>query len=297
VLPNLLILAEHMGMPLNIAVAFVRMPWDLRGLAWDLSVQGLYPALPWMGYVFLGLFMSRLDLGAVRVQRRLLVGGIVVAAAMHTVSWAGLAAADYEPQINARVTNSVESSEVKVALMTSAQQALLASMNEHGIRPRLALITSGRVIVHPDEVDIEADPDYLAALAFEHPDLAATAAYAYLPRMTWASAFDNYGHSHRTPAMVSAAAVAVSLIGACLVGMQMAPRMLALLAAAGAMSLTIYLLHAFLLLFEVSFGFYESILALLGYFALCCWFAGRWFIKHRRGPLETPMARVAGRRT
>lgn len=53
----------------------------------QLVLTGPYPALPWLGYIFAGMAIGRLDLRRSLVQVRLLVGGAVVAVG----TWAGSA--------------------------------------------------------------------------------------------------------------------------------------------------------------------------------------------------------------
>ena len=54
---------------------------DPLGLLSDLLVQGNYPVLAWMAYLCAGLAVGRLDLTSARIARRLLVGGLALAAA------------------------------------------------------------------------------------------------------------------------------------------------------------------------------------------------------------------------
>ncbi|MDH6213589.1 heparan-alpha-glucosaminide N-acetyltransferase domain-containing protein [Streptomyces pseudovenezuelae] len=54
---------------------------DPLGLLSNLLVQGNYPALAWMAYLCAGLAVGRLDLTSARIARRLLVGGLALAAA------------------------------------------------------------------------------------------------------------------------------------------------------------------------------------------------------------------------
>lgn len=59
-----------------------------------LVLGGPYPAVVWLAFVVLGLIVGRLDLTSVRVAARLLLVGIVVAAAGYTAGWATTRLAD-----------------------------------------------------------------------------------------------------------------------------------------------------------------------------------------------------------
>ena len=53
----------------------------------QLLLTGTFPALPYLAYLLAGLALGRLDLGQTQVQARLVVGGVVLAAAAWVVSW------------------------------------------------------------------------------------------------------------------------------------------------------------------------------------------------------------------
>lgn len=55
----------------------------------DLFFTGTYPGMIWMAFVFAGMAIGRLDLAALRVQLKLLVVGIVLAAVFYTIGGLG----------------------------------------------------------------------------------------------------------------------------------------------------------------------------------------------------------------
>lgn len=54
--------------------------------ATELTITGIYPALPWMAYLLAGLAVGKLDLRSPMVARRLLVGGAALALGAHMLS-------------------------------------------------------------------------------------------------------------------------------------------------------------------------------------------------------------------
>ena len=52
----------------------------------ELTITGIYPALPWMAYVLAGLAVGKLDLRSPVLARRLLVGGAALALGAHMLS-------------------------------------------------------------------------------------------------------------------------------------------------------------------------------------------------------------------
>lgn len=60
---------------------------DPLGLLAELSLTGVYPALPWMTYLCAGLLLGRLRLSSARTAGRLLAGGAVLAMAASFLSW------------------------------------------------------------------------------------------------------------------------------------------------------------------------------------------------------------------
>jgi uncharacterized membrane protein YeiB len=107
-------------------------------------------------------------------------------------------------------------------------------------------------------------------------------------------------HSAGLPYLAGAAGAAVLAIGACLLVASHAPRLVRPLAAAGSMSLTLYLLHLvpFWLWFEERWARYDghpepdAALTPLAVFVVFVAFAVVWRLRFSRGPLEAVL-RVA----
>lgn len=53
--------------------------WTLRGFLLHSFFNGWHPVLPWLGFVLLGLWLGRMELGSTRVQWRLILWGTVAA--------------------------------------------------------------------------------------------------------------------------------------------------------------------------------------------------------------------------
>jgi len=62
---------------------------DVGSVTWQLLWSGGYPLVGWLGFALTGLWLSRLDLGDAGVQRRLVVGGAVVAATQPLIAATG----------------------------------------------------------------------------------------------------------------------------------------------------------------------------------------------------------------
>lgn len=56
----------------------------------DLTVTGYYPALQWFGYILVGLWIGRADLGRAATQAWLVLGGLVTAVIAKACAWAFL---------------------------------------------------------------------------------------------------------------------------------------------------------------------------------------------------------------
>lgn len=53
--------------------------WTLPGFLLHSFFNGWHPVLPWLGFVLLGVWLARFDLGSTRVQGRLILFGVVAA--------------------------------------------------------------------------------------------------------------------------------------------------------------------------------------------------------------------------
>ncbi|MFI7580927.1 heparan-alpha-glucosaminide N-acetyltransferase domain-containing protein [Kocuria kalidii] len=67
--------------------ALTDLVMDPGATAAQLLLTGTYPALPYLAYLLTGLALGRLDLAAIRVQARLLLGGVLLAVAAALTSW------------------------------------------------------------------------------------------------------------------------------------------------------------------------------------------------------------------
>jgi uncharacterized membrane protein YeiB len=111
-------------------------------------------------------------------------------------------------------------------------------------------------------------------------------------------------HTTGLPSMLGAAGSAVAVIGGCLLLTSLVPRVLAPLAAAGRLSLTLYVAHLvpFWLWFEAEWARYDghpgpsAVLAPLAFFACFTAVAWAWVGRFERGPLETLLRRASDAR-
>ncbi|GHD75789.1 DUF418 domain-containing protein [Vogesella fluminis] len=62
--------------------------WLPAGFLRNLLFNGWHPVLPWLGFVLYGLWLSRQPLAETRVQRYLVLGGVLAVLAGHALSWA-----------------------------------------------------------------------------------------------------------------------------------------------------------------------------------------------------------------
>lgn len=67
--------------------ALTDLVMDPGATAAQLLLTGTYPALPYLTYLLTGLALGRLDLAGIRVQARLLLGGVLLAVAASLTSW------------------------------------------------------------------------------------------------------------------------------------------------------------------------------------------------------------------
>lgn len=74
---------------------------DPAGLALELSLTGMYPAVAWLGYICVGLAIGRLDLSSKQVSVRLLVAGLTAAVGASVASWVALGPLGGERQLYA----------------------------------------------------------------------------------------------------------------------------------------------------------------------------------------------------
>ena len=81
--------------------SFAQLLADPGGLLIQLTLTGVYPALPWMTYICAGLFIGRLRLSSPRVAVRLLGFGAAAAAVSALVSWWALTALGGQDQLYA----------------------------------------------------------------------------------------------------------------------------------------------------------------------------------------------------
>jgi uncharacterized protein len=61
---------------------------DVGAVAWQIVWEGAYPVVGWAGFVLVGIWLSRLPLGDERMQVRLMLGGVAVAALQPLFSFA-----------------------------------------------------------------------------------------------------------------------------------------------------------------------------------------------------------------
>ncbi|MHA7132440.1 heparan-alpha-glucosaminide N-acetyltransferase domain-containing protein [Oerskovia turbata] len=73
-------------LPEVMARAGLNAPFDGSGALTDFLLSGMYPALVWMAYVFVGLGIGRLGLASRRLQVTLAVGGLLTAFAAYMAS-------------------------------------------------------------------------------------------------------------------------------------------------------------------------------------------------------------------
>jgi uncharacterized membrane protein YeiB len=83
---RLFVLAGLVAVIMPVAVVIPRLPGDAIGFGpgqvlVDLLVTGYYPVLVWMAFLLAGLGIGRLELGAIAVQWRMLVAGVILAVA------------------------------------------------------------------------------------------------------------------------------------------------------------------------------------------------------------------------
>ena len=98
---RLFVLAGLVAVIMPVVVFIPRLPEQAIGFGpgqvlVDLLVTGFYPCLVWIAFVLAGIGVGRLDLGAISVQRRMLVAGVILA----VVGYGGAAVA--APFVTAR---------------------------------------------------------------------------------------------------------------------------------------------------------------------------------------------------
>ena len=62
--------------------------WTMKGMIRHLFFNGFHPVIPWVAFVFVGMWLGRQDMGNVHLRRRILVISFAIAATVEAVSLA-----------------------------------------------------------------------------------------------------------------------------------------------------------------------------------------------------------------
>lgn len=233
---------------------------DVNDFFVETMVSGVYPGLAYLAFVFAGLGLARLDLGARRLQVRMLILGLLLA----VVGYGGGLALG-----------------TAAGVQTTEPESIVAAEYD-------GLSEGAELEFGPD-----GEPIFPDGIADDKlwPDMGVAESAATDLLATWP-------HSGSTFEILGSGGVALAILAVCLLLPAAASRtVLAPLAAVGAMSLSAYSLHVVVLaLFPAMVGA-ESIwpaAGLVGAALLGCW---AWRATLGRGPLERLLHSVSLRAT
>ncbi|MGQ7297505.1 heparan-alpha-glucosaminide N-acetyltransferase domain-containing protein [Quadrisphaera sp. KR29] len=272
-----------------------------------LALEGPYPVLVWAAFVLAGLAVGRCDLGAARVRRALVVGGVALAVLGYGASWA--------------VTQAVPSADpAAVGAGSDLAWDGSSSSSGPGLVPGAGVDVTGSTCQRWSEGAVYCAADD-GPSAF-NPDGTQGTPVPGEEGGGWRSALtaDQFlgaqAHSATTPEVLGSGGVALAVLGGCLwlaaaLARRRAGWLVAPVAAVGAMPLTAYCVHAVALALtshlawdglDAQGGGQEGQSWLAGSWQLWALFAGTalvvcplWGRLAGRGPLERLVSWAAGR--
>ena len=225
------------------------------GLAGQLVISGFYPAAVWAAFVLAGVGVGRLDLGAVRVRRWLVVAGTALAVLGYGSSW-----------VATQVFPSTDPSAAYASSSGSSASAAQGSADSEGSLVSSSGPPSSPEYAEGDDVDLTGfgcidymDGTYYCTAPGSPGEITPESAADWGaggggdegPGLTLPTADQLLGtsaHSGTTPEVLGSGGVALAVLGACLVisealGRRRLGWLVAPVVAVGAMSLTVYSVH------------------------------------------------------
>ena len=221
----------------------------------QLALNGFYPVVVWAAFVLAGLGVGRLDLGAVRVRRWLVVAGTSLAVLGYGSSW-----------VATQVFPSVDPASAYASSSSGGSAASGASGSTASSAPSSSAPYPDPAYAKGDDVDLTgfgcidygdgtyycASPDSSSPITPESAaDWGVGGDGSGGPGVVWPTADQLLGtaaHSGTTPEVLGSGGVALAVIGVCLVVSEALGRrrlgwLVAPVVAVGAMSLTVYSAH------------------------------------------------------
>ncbi|WP_127841628.1 heparan-alpha-glucosaminide N-acetyltransferase domain-containing protein [Actinomyces wuliandei] len=268
-------LAQELGLTLHPPMG------DGNNAVTDFFVTGTYPGVVWMAFIFLGLGLSRLDWSRGANLRRLAGAGLLCAVIGYGSGWA------LSQVVNPEFPETFH-------LVSPADPAECFSASE--LSSSLVVNDPGSSLPAGSNSWKDAVPDGPEGSGIPEPGTAdssvlskgalSTEPTISLPELRYLATTEP--HSGSPFEVIGSAGVAMVVIAVAQLVARRARYLLAPLAAAGSMSLTVYCGHlvVFWMLRSTSLAYGESNLLWASMAAGACAFAMAWFAVFARGPLE-----------
>ena len=221
----------------------------------QLALNGFYPVVVWAAFVLAGLGVGRLDLGAVRVRRWLVVAGTGLAVLGYGGSWAATQVFPSVDPASAYASSSSggpgASSDGSGSTASGAPSSSAPYQDPAYAEGGAVDLTGFGCIDYRDGTYYCASPDSSSPITPESAADWGVGGGGEGPSFVWPTADQLLGtsaHSGTTPEVLGSGGVALAVLGVCLVVSEALGRrrlgwLVAPVVAIGAMSLTVYSAH------------------------------------------------------